>query len=407
MYRKPLSIALISTLLTLNACGGGGDASSPLTDAINVVQPIATPTLITNNPTIPNPTGPGQFFSIEKISSISLPNIQAALAEKNIPLSPKYWVDNYKIVYMTNDKNGQMIKASGLIAVPRKPAGQPSPILAYQHATIKQDAEAPSNHATADELVVILASLGYIAQATDYVGYGASLGAEHPYLLSKPSASAVLDFLEASRRWRLMQQLADNKQLFFGGYSEGAYATMATLKELSTKPNPHFAPTLSVLGAGPYKVSLTLDLFITEIAKRNAYLGILLNPGFMSQLSDTDRKNVRAALLNTFIGTSSDVTFSGAFLDHYFSNDTQSVQLLSDVTDWTPSAPLVLFHGKDDVTVPYANTLSALSSFSGKSSASAPIKSIDCQVSPADHIACVPEFIMTMILNTKELAKDL
>lgn len=66
--------------------------------------------------------------------------------------------------------------ASGLAAIPRKTGGLTSPVLSYQHATIKTDAEAPSNHATADEIAVLFASLGYLVSAADYVGYGTTKG---------------------------------------------------------------------------------------------------------------------------------------------------------------------------------------------------------------------------------------
>jgi hypothetical protein len=89
--------------------------------------------------------------------------------------------------------------------------------LSYQHATIKTDAEAPSNHATADEPAVLFASLGYLVSAADYVGYGTTKGLPHPYLLATPTAVSVVDFMTATSRWRQMKSIADNGQVFLTG----------------------------------------------------------------------------------------------------------------------------------------------------------------------------------------------
>lgn len=75
-------------------------------------------------------------------------------------------------------KYGQL-RASGLVSVPVKAAGARNPVLSYQHGTIFRDIEAPSNNAVASEVAVVMASLGYIVLAPDYVGFGASKGT-HP-----------------------------------------------------------------------------------------------------------------------------------------------------------------------------------------------------------------------------------
>jgi hypothetical protein len=103
---------------------------------------------------------------------------------------------------VTSDGFGREVIASGLVSVPVKPDGARSPVLSYQHATIYKDAQAPSNQVAATEPPVVLASLGYIVVAADYVGYGASRGSQHPYLLATPSAAAVMDLLTAARTWR-------------------------------------------------------------------------------------------------------------------------------------------------------------------------------------------------------------
>lgn len=198
--------------LALLACGGGAG------------EPPAPP------PAEPEPTGPGRLEAATLLNRISVADIAQAISsaraagERLPPVAPVYEVANHRLSYLTVDGQGRSVTASGLISVPVKGVGARSPVISYQHGTIFKDAEAPSNHAVAGEVAVVLASLGYIVVAPDYVGYGASRGAEHPYLLAAPSAAAVLDLLSAAKSWRRSQGLVDNGQLFLAGYSEGGYA---------------------------------------------------------------------------------------------------------------------------------------------------------------------------------------
>jgi hypothetical protein len=164
---------LVVGALVVVACGGGGDAPSSTQQ-----EPP---------PGVAEPSGAGRLESATQLNRIAIAAINDALqapGSRSPPLTPLYDVINHRLTYRTIDARGRDIVASGLVSVPVKGAGAKSPVLSYQHGTIVKDAEAPSNHATADEAAVVLASLGYIVVTADYVGYGASKGAPHPYLLS-------------------------------------------------------------------------------------------------------------------------------------------------------------------------------------------------------------------------------
>jgi hypothetical protein len=238
---KPACLLLMA--LCMAGCGGAGTTPAPAP---------APP------PIIDNPGGAGHFESASFIATIDASAIAAALAPSLAGvIKPVYAVDAYKLTYTTSDANGRMLVASGLVALPRKPNAVASPVMGYQHASINMDAEAPSNHAGADEPAILFASLGYQVSAADYVGYGLSKGQPHPYLLAAPLAASVVDFLGASERWRRSRAIADNGQLFLTGYSEGAYATMAALRQL-TENRTRALPVATFLGVGPYNVVRTL-----------------------------------------------------------------------------------------------------------------------------------------------------
>jgi hypothetical protein len=390
-----LALALV---LALAGCGGGGGGGSG-------GEPTPTPTPVPP-PVVANPEGAGHFDTATLITTVNASAISAALPSAiTASVKPLYSVDAYKLTYTTSDAQGRLVTASGLVALPRKTGNAASPLLSYQHATAKTDAEAPSNHATADEPAILFASLGYLVSAADYVGYGATKGLPHPYLLATPSAAAVQDFLTASSRWRQMRSIADNGQLFLTGYSEGAYASMAALRRM-TQVGTRPLPVASFLGAGPYNATRTMSDALDVVRSKNPILGALISPGFLKRLGANDRANVRNLLLSTVLGNQSDVSFDGTFLDNFLADDNNAIDAQSNVYDWTPQSPLILFHGRGDTTVSYANTDSTLQAMTARG-AGALVEKIDCPVTPSEHIACVPSFLQSDITRLAALARGL
>lgn len=372
-------------------CGGGGSANN---GGGQVVPPEVF-----------NPTGSGHFEAATFIKTIGVGDVIAALPKEALGvIKPLYSVDTYKITYTTTDANGHTITASGLTAIPRKNTQVNSPVLSYQHATVKADSGAPTNHATADEPAILFASIGYLVSAADYVGYGSSKGSPHPYLLATPTAASVADFMTASARWRKMQVIADNGQLFLTGYSEGAYATIATLRLLTQ--NRSQLPTRTFVGAGPYDVAITLNAYLDIIRQQNPILGALINPGLLKNLGVNDRNNLRNLFLFAVLGSQSDVSFDSTFLDNFLNDDVAAIASQSSVFDWTPQSPMSFFHGRDDTTVSYANTDAIFQTMSNRGAGTL-IDRIDCPAKPAEHIPCVPSFLAIDIARLGAVAKGL
>lgn len=234
---------VLAAAVSLTACGGGDSKNDEGGAGGTTPPPVATA---------------GELKSAALLNTITPAQIIEALgkdASKVQGIVPRYSVTSYRLEYMTVDAQGKEVRASGLVSVPVKAAGARSPVLGYQHGTIFKSAEAPSNNAVGSEVAVVMASLGYIVVAPDYVGYGVSKGTPHPYLLSAPTAAATLDMLTAARTWRGQGNAVDNGQLFLTGYSEGGYATMAAHRALQAGNAPERqALRMVVVGAGPYNV---------------------------------------------------------------------------------------------------------------------------------------------------------
>lgn len=373
----------------VTACGGGASSSEePATPA---------PVVETN--------GPGRLESAVQLQRTPAADIAAAVrapASRIATLAPIYDVVSHRLTYVTTDAQGREIVASGLLSVPVKAPGATSPLLAYQHATIDRDAQAPSNDVNGAQAAVALASLGYIVVAADYVGYGASKGAPHPYLQATPSAAAVIDLLTAAKTWRQRERVADNGQLFLIGYSEGGYVTAATQRALQAKGT---LPVAVAAGAGPYDVTATLDELVLRVCEANPVLGVIISPGFQRRLSASVRREVRKLLIAQLLDDDADVIFDPAFIDNYLAADTAALDRLSNVHDWAPAAPLRLYHGRDDQTVPYVSASSTLAAMRARGAQD--VSLTECALVPSRHTECVPPFLAFALGQFATRVRDL
>jgi hypothetical protein len=388
-------VALIAaSLLLLPGCGGGGDGQDTASDI---------------PPTEVEVTGPGELKQATLVSTLPAADIAAAVNSpdnKLPPATPLYAVTSYRLTYVTKDGQGRDTVASGLVSVPAKAAGAPSPVISYQHGSIFRDAQAPSNNVVASEPPLVMASLGYIVVAADYVGFGASRGAPHPYLLSAPTASAVVDLLTAARTWRRRNNVTDNGQLFLLGYSEGGYATMAAHRALQAGNSSHLAQLAgSFPGAGPYHLGVTLDALLERIRDENPLIGGLLSPGLLRYLGSDLRDEVRRLIMRLLIPDDADVSYQSTFLDNYLADDTVAIERDSNVHDWAPSRPVSMYHGRDDETVAYAASDHTLQTMQTRGANTVTLT--DCTATPSGHLDCVRPYFTFIQGQLAALARDL
>ena len=345
---------------------------------------------IQNPTTLPADASRGGYQSISGKTVNSIADIQASInAVGGQNISSEYAVNTYKLEYITVDSSNALVKVSGLIAIPVK--STPSPIISYQHATTFSNDEAPSALLTPSEksIEIALASLGYIVFSADYVGFGSSLGRDHPYLQKKPSAYAVIDMLKAAKTWIDFSDIKTNGQLFMTGYSQGGYVTMAALQEYQNSPHSDLTLVTAIMGAGPYNLNLGLNALISE------KLGF---PVPRISISNSIAGPVISIIEAAFIPEDADVKFERDFLERFLTNDRQD-----DVHNWKPSVPITLFHGADDETVPIISSESTLNTMLGLG---ADVELIKCTTSPSSHKNCVLPYINLVVNSFGALRND-
>src|SRR5690606_4091336 len=109
-----------------------------------------------------------------------------------------YDIQIYKVVYKTLFE-GDSVLASGVIAIPVPLTKKETfPLLSYQHGTIVKKNEAPSVNTNA-EFMTYVASAGMVVAIPDYIGFGASSSAFHPFMHKEYTVNAVLDMIRAAK----------------------------------------------------------------------------------------------------------------------------------------------------------------------------------------------------------------
>ncbi|CAA6819018.1 MAG: Serine aminopeptidase, S33 [uncultured Thiotrichaceae bacterium] len=364
LSQQLLIIPLLLTALLITGCGGSGDDSADNSDDATKERAI----LISAN-------------KLKSFQSNELLFTESELNDINQQEYIQYGVDLYKLVYTTLDADEKIVNSSGLVAIPKKNAQLASPLLSYQHGSIFYNAEAPTNDLSTTAPPILLASLGFVTVAADYVGYGESHGHPHPYLLQTPSAAVGIDLLIASKKWLAQQDVPLNQQLFLTGYSQGGYVTMAMHKALETLNDSTLTVTAAVPAAGPYHIEETLDALVDSIRLRE----------------NTERSI--ADTLASFIGgqivpDDTDIKLDTRIFSYYIDDGANGVAA-ENVHDWKATAPVRLFHGRDDETVPFINAPIALAAMQAKNSND--VQVIECQKEESGHKECVPNYGLFMI----------
>lgn len=187
-------------------------------------------------------------------AKLSIADLTALTQQAGIKVARPFEYDVLLFVfrYVTQDR-GKLTQATGSLAVPIPGRTDPHqfPLLDSLHGTSGfNDACAPSASLGGPVLAGVLASLGYIVVAPDYIGMngiGAPSTQLHPYLVAEPTAIASLDAVRAARNLLGMDigvdATAKPGYLLFGG-SQGGHAVLFTARYA-----PYYLPEEKLIAA--------------------------------------------------------------------------------------------------------------------------------------------------------------
>jgi pimeloyl-ACP methyl ester carboxylesterase len=340
-------------------------------------------------------------------------NTLKLIYEKNGVQNPdsfiKYPVSFHRLVYTTTYK-GEQISASGAIVIPICPQIAPG-IVSFQHGTMFADSDAPSN-AVSDELPFFNE---YILFIPDYIGYGVSKDIVHPYYIYQTSATAVIDFIKAGKKYLDDNHVLYNPdKLFLSGHSEGGYVTVAVQKELETNPVDGLKVTASAPSAGPYDVELVGKLiFQNNTYPSPAYLLLILTSyndyyNWQRHVTDFFQKpysffamsllngNLNEDEINQELTTNLTLLIDSTFLNNYRDDgetEFKQMLLLNSVYNWATKTPTRLYHGTSDNLVPFEVSQKTYESFISNGSDTAVVKLVPMPGIGHDYIPAYKQIL--------------
>ncbi len=171
----------------------------------------------------------------------------------------------FLIRYTTQDR-GITVETTGYVALPTDLEG-PLPVAVWLHGTSGfNDACGPTADPESGAVPLLMASMGLITVAPDYLGlngWGAPSGMLHPYIIAEPTAFASLDSIRAVRRFVESEEaVTASAQTLLWGASEGGFAAF-----WADRYAPHYAPELeitAVVAAVPPTDTTALTAYATS-----------------------------------------------------------------------------------------------------------------------------------------------
>jgi hypothetical protein len=287
---------------------------------------------------------------------------------------------NYNFVYPSTDPFGEPVMLSGTISVGaeitrEKPARG---FLLYNHYTVNRADECPSRGML--DLQNLFGGNDFIIVSADYYGFGVTTDKPQAYCVADANAAASIDALTAARQLMAEAGYQWGDELLNVGYSQGGQTTMAVLK-LATLQHPELKFTCTMAGAGPYDMPATYGHFLDtgETEMPSSIVGVLLAANEYYQLDIPYDRLFQEPLCSHVNGWILSKLYTSGSIDRLIGT-TQLAdyvqpellqpegtlsQRITEVLDrsnvcrgWTPrkDEKILLFHSKQDNTVPPVNT---------------------------------------------------
>ena len=320
-----------------------------------------------------------KLFSITKDNILEI--VQASEFE-NLEGYLKHDISLYTITYNTI-YNGKKIKASGLVAFPDTDNGMP--ILNFNHGTTSLHADAPTEDLIQYSFFANAASAGYIFVIPDYLGFGISDDIVHPYYRSDITGQTVVDMIRATKELAEIEGYNFNGDIFLSGYSEGGFATMSAHYNLENNNYSGLNLVASAPASGGYDISGMLDYFLSKdtyhvpyyiayvaIGYKTSYdwtlpLSSIFNEPYASIIPEYFNGKYSGYEINSVLSDDISELLTSNFINNIYSD--LELKIIVDAFEensldqWVPKNKMIMYHGTDDITVPYQNSVDTYNNF--------------------------------------------
>ena len=288
----------------------------------------------------------------------------------------------YTISYNTTYK-GKNIKASGLVAFPDTDKGMP--ILNFNHGTTSLHADAPTEDLIQYSFFSNAASAGYIVVIPDYLGFGVSDDIVHPYYRSDITGQTVVDMIRATKELARIEGYNFNGDVFLSGYSEGGFATMSTHHNMEQNSYKGLNLIASAPASGGYDITGMLDYFLSKetyhvpyyiayvaIGYKTSYdwdlpLSAMFNEPYSELIPSYFNGKYSGYEINSILTDDLSLLLTSNFRNNIYSDPDLKVIVdafeENSLDNWIPKKKMLMYHGTDDITVPYQNSVDTYNNF--------------------------------------------
>ena len=286
--------------------------------------------------------------------------------------------------YTGHDLDGSPITLSGKVLLPAR--GKIKNIIVVTHYTVAANFECPSE---SFPLEGILAGKGYALVMPDYIGYGVTRDRIHPYLHVESTARSAVDMLLAVKPYlEHIGRAPESDEIIIVGYSQGGAGALSVMELIQAEYFNEFPIKKVYAGGGPYDLAATFDVsmledltgipcaipMIVQGINEGEDLGLNINDFFKPALQEhmnewINSKNYTVKQVNQLLDAKK---VSDIMSDVGRDKKNPQTALLyralmyNTVLDFTPLAPVYIFHSQEDGTVPFVNATKAEEFFKGR-----------------------------------------
>ncbi|MBO7547182.1 MAG: hypothetical protein J6T07_01905 [Bacteroidales bacterium] len=290
--------------------------------------------------------------------------------------------------YKSVDPQGNPAELSALIYIPESALDGSKALTGISltsHGTMASAAECPTMRV---QFEGALAWRNYAIVMPDYYGFGATADRPQGYLDAENTAHNSIDAYLAAVQLLKDRNVEIPDRLYSFGYSQGGFNAMANLKYVTEHPELGIRFDKVMCGGSPFDVELTWNLY-TDGTFRNSLAFV---PMTLVSINETKQLNIpydrlfKGDLLAHWQDWILSKQYTTTQISNLLSPDPEHPAAIADilhegliagtgaaydavisvarsyslVSGWTPPADtrILLFHSKEDETVPYANLAS-------------------------------------------------
>lgn len=291
------------------------------------------------------------------------------------------YISQIKCSYLTTDQNGNALRASGKLYLPK--FGKIKGVIIANHYTIGSNREAPSENFCFE---AVFATKGYAVLMADYIGYGLTKDKIHPYLHLHSTAQSVVDLALCVKGYlnSLNRDLASD-EIILVGYSQGGAVTLGVQQLIEKEYASDFKIKQVYAGAGPYDIASTYDYcinkdetgipcaipMIVQGLNEGDNLGLSMESFFQDNLLNNYNEWINSKMytvnsINFLIGENKLTKILTQEALDKTSEKTSIIyksMLKNSIINWRPIASIFLFHSTTDDMVPFINSENLKKSF--------------------------------------------